>query len=55
MIPPLLDHFVDIFIARCTVIGGISDIDVTLNAYTHLSLEDAQDEMIHMEELNGAK
>lgn len=32
-----------------------SDIGVTMNTYTHLGLEDAQDEMIRMEELNAAR
>ena len=26
-----------------------------MNTYTHLGMEDAKDEMIRMEELNGAK
>ena len=34
---------------------GHSDIGVTMNTYTHLGLEDAQDEMIRMEELNVAR
>ena len=34
---------------------GHSDIGVTMNTYTHLGLEDAQNEMIRMEELNAAK
>lgn len=34
---------------------GHSDIGVTMNTYTHLGLEDAQDEMIRMEELNAAR
>lgn len=34
---------------------GHSDIGVTMNNYTHLSLEDAKEEMIRMEELNAAR
>lgn len=34
---------------------GHSDIGVTMNTYTHLGLEDAQDEMIRIEELNAAR
>ena len=34
---------------------GHSDIGVTMNTYTHLGLEDAQDEMIRMEELTAAR
>ena len=34
---------------------GHSDIGVTMNTYTHLGLEDAQNEMVRMEELNKAK
>ena len=34
---------------------GHSDIRVTMSTYTHLGLEDAQDEMIRMEELNAAR
>ena len=34
---------------------GHSDIGVTMNTYTHLGLDDAKDEMIHLEELNQAK
>ena len=34
---------------------GHSDIGVTMNTYTHLGLEDAQNEMIRLEELNRAK
>lgn len=34
---------------------GHSDIGVTMSTYTHLGLEDAQDEMIRMEELNAAR
>ena len=32
-----------------------SNIGVTMNTYTHLGLEDAQNEMIRLEELNRAK
>ena len=31
---------------------GHSDIGVTMNTYTHLGLEDAQNEMARLEELN---
>ena len=34
---------------------GHSDIGVTINTYTHLGLEDAKEEMNHMEELNAAR
>ena len=34
---------------------GHSDIGVTLNTYTHLGLEDAEDELKHMEELENAR
>ena len=34
---------------------GHSDIGVTMNTYTHLGLEDAQNEMVRLEELNRAK
>ena len=34
---------------------GRSDIGVTMNTYTHLGLEDAQNEMVRLEELNRAK
>ena len=34
---------------------GHSDIGVTMNTYTHLGLEDAQNEMIRLEEQNRAK
>lgn len=34
---------------------GHSDIGVTLNTYTHLGLEDAQNEMVRLEELNAAR
>lgn len=34
---------------------GHSDIGVTTNTYTHLGLEDAQNEMIRLEELKRAK
>ena len=34
---------------------GHSDIGVTMNTYTHLGLEDAQNEMARLEELNKAK
>lgn len=32
-----------------------SDIEITMNTYTHLGLEDAQNEMVCLEELNRAK
>lgn len=32
-----------------------SNIGVTMNTYTHLGLEDAQNEMVRLEELNRAK
>ena len=34
---------------------GHSDIGVTLNTYTHLGLEDAENELKRMEDLNNAK
>ena len=34
---------------------GHLDIGVTMNTYTHLGLEDAQNEMARLEELNKAK
>lgn len=34
---------------------GHSDIGVNMNTYTHLGLEDAQNEMVRLEELNRAK
>ncbi len=34
---------------------GHGDIGVTLNAYTHLGLEDAMDELKRMEELENAR
>ena len=34
---------------------GHSDIGVTMNTYTYLGLEDAQNEMVRLEELNKAK
>ena len=34
---------------------GHSDIGVTLNTYTHLGLEDAEDELTRMEDLNNAR
>ena len=34
---------------------GHSDIGVTLNTYTHLGLEDAQDELRRMEELEQTR
>lgn len=34
---------------------GHSDIGVTLNTYTHLGLEDAEDELKRMEELEKAR
>ena len=34
---------------------GHSDIGVTMNTYTHLSLDDAKNEMIRMEELEQAR
>ena len=34
---------------------GHSDIGVTMNTYTQLGLEDAQNEMARLEELNKAK
>lgn len=34
---------------------GHSEIGVTMNTYTHLGLEDAQDELRRMEELNVAR
>lgn len=34
---------------------GHSDIGVTLNTYTHLGLEDAEDELKRMEELENAR
>lgn len=34
---------------------GHSDIGVTLNTYTHLDLEDAEDELKRMEDLNNAR
>ena len=34
---------------------GHSDIGVTLNTYTHLGLEDAEDELNRMEDLNNAR
>ena len=34
---------------------GHSDNGVTMNTYTHLGLEDAQNEMVRLEELNRAK
>ena len=34
---------------------GHSDIGVTMNSYTHLCLEDAQDELRRMEELEQAR
>lgn len=36
-------------------IMGHSDIGVTLNTYTHLGLEDAEDELKRMEDLNNAR
>ena len=34
---------------------GHSDIGVTMNTYTHLGLEDAQNEMVRLEELEQAR
>ena len=34
---------------------GHSEIDVTMNTYTHLGLDDAKDEMIRLEELEQAR
>ena len=34
---------------------GHSDIGVSMNTYTHLGLEDSQNEMVRLEELNRAK
>lgn len=34
---------------------GYSDIGVTLNTYTHLSLEDAEDELKRLEDLQNAR
>lgn len=34
---------------------GHSDISVTMNTYTHLGLEDAQQELQRMEQLNDAR
>ena len=34
---------------------GHSDIGVTMNTYTHLGLEDAQDELKRLEELQSAR
>ena len=34
---------------------GHSDIGVTLNTYTHLGLEDAEDELKRMEDLNNER
>lgn len=34
---------------------GHSDIGETMNTYTHLELEDAQDEMIRMEKMNAER
>lgn len=34
---------------------GHSDIGVTLNTYTHLGLEDAEDELQKMEEVENAR
>lgn len=34
---------------------GHSDIGVTLNTYTHLDLEDAEDELKRLEDLQNAK
>ncbi len=34
---------------------GHSDIGVTLNTYTHLGLEDTEDELKRMEELKSAR
>ena len=34
---------------------GHSEIGVTMNTYTHLGLEDAQDELRRMEELEQAR
>ena len=34
---------------------GHSDIGVTLNTYTHLGLEDAEDELKRLEELKEAR
>ena len=34
---------------------GHSDIGVTLNTYTHLGLEDAENELKRMEDLNNAR
>lgn len=35
--------------------GSDSEIGVTMNTYTHLGLEDAQDELRRMEELEQAR
>ena len=34
---------------------GHSDIGVTLNTYTHLGLEDAEDELKRLEDLQNAR
>ena len=34
---------------------GHLEIGVTMNTYTHLGLDDAKDEMIHLEELEQAR
>ena len=34
---------------------GHSDIGVTLNTYTHLGLEDAQDELVRIAEIENAR
>ena len=34
---------------------GHSDISITMNTYTHLSLDDAKDEMIRLKELEEAR
>lgn len=34
---------------------GHSDIGVTLNTYTHLGLEDAEDELRRLEDLQNAR
>ena len=40
---------------NATVSYGHSDIEVTLNTYTHLGLEDAEDELKRLEDMQNAK
>lgn len=47
-------HILKVLLIKLQIMGH-SDIGVTLNTYTHLGLEDAEDELKRLEDLKNAR